>query len=116
MKVLLLMTLLYLSLCAKQCNEEKNPSGTNDCKDLEVDEGNHCCYTYIKMKYEGKTGENKYCAEITQEEYDNIKDIIDEGKEILKKNFSGASIKKFSLDCHSNYLNIAFLSLFFILF
>ena len=86
-------------------------SSSKDCKDLKVSgSGNHCCYYKIKGENEkGKTEEYKTCLEITDEEYNNIDDYIDDRKDAAKK--SGGKVKDLDIDCYSSFLTNSLLGI-----
>ena len=92
------------------CYDKTSASSSDDCKDLKVSEdGNHCCYLYGKAEYEGKTSESERCIEITNEDYDNIDDYIDNAKDSAEK--AGGKVKKYEIDCNSSFLTNSLLSI-----
>jgi len=97
MKVILIFSFLCLStIFAEECYKEAD--SYKDCKDLTVSTGGHCCY--VEGKGEGA------CLEFNEEEYKDL--------DKAKKEMEGYA--DVDIDCHSNYLSIAFLALLFILF
>ena len=113
MKVILilsLLSLLFLSIYAEGC-EDNQAKNYNDCKNYEVDEGDTCCFMKSEMSYNGNSATTGFCYALTQEEIKNIDQT--EKKAEVAMEIPGIKI---TFDCHSNYLNVLFLALLFILF
>ena len=103
-------TLEFLCASTSYCYYKTSASSSDDCKDLKVSEdGNHCCYQYAKAEYEGKTLESERCIEITNEEYDNIDDYIDNAKDRAER--ARGKVKKYEIDCNSSFLTNSLLSI-----
>lgn len=112
MKTILLLALISLSFCSDYCDDVENVSDAKDCKNLEINEkdGYRCCL--FKSKYKDKNGELKEykgCGSLTKSEFDDIDNYI-------KVEKAEEELEELDVDCHSNYLNIAFLALLFIFF
>ena len=111
MKVVVLLALLSLSVYAKECGDEDvSASSYSDCKDLTVETGETCCYIESDVKGLGKEGG---CAPVTEEEMKDLDKYVKETEEESAKYGLDVDI---DVDCHSNYLSLAFLALLFILF
>ena len=80
----------------------KVAKSVDDCQKLKLftEDGveyKHCCF--LEAKHEGK--DIKWCVPLTQKDYDEIDDYIDN-----QKTYSDVS-----LDCSSNYIIVSILSL-----
>jgi hypothetical protein len=83
------------------------PSNRDDCTKSELQSGfTHCCYETYKVL----TVSTSVCVPITDDQYKNIGDYIDN----IKKGIS--SVGDFSFDCNSNYIALSLLSLLLLLF
>ena len=111
MKTILLLALISLSFCEKFCDDVEDISGIKDCENLKINETNgyRCCFFNSKYEEYGKKEEYKGCGSVTKEQYENITDYIKALKEEDELDY-------LDIDCHSNYIKIAFLALLFILF
>ena len=103
------MALLSLTFCA-DCDASEEVDSYKDCKDLTVEAGNTCCYVEFEGSVGGISGSGGTCESFDAEE---MKDL-DKLEEELERGYGG--LVDYSIDCHSNYLSIAFLALLFILF
>ena len=56
-----------------------------------------------------QTLESERCIEITNEDYDNIDDYIDNAKDSAEK--AGGKVKKYEIDCNSSFLTNSLLSI-----
>ena len=105
-----IISILLLSYIITDDCEGHSAKKHSDCKDLTLHtDYKYCCYA----KYEIKEGDKKTvegCTELTQNNYDNIKDYI---KEWEKDPEFEVKVKK--LDCHSVYLTGSILSLLLLL-
>ena len=106
----LLLCSLIIYINTKYCHEQKTASSSNDCKDLNVTiQGSHCCYSKSKTEKNGKTEEEKTCQEITDGEYQNIKEYIKASKKFAEA--FGTKVKEYKIDCNSSFLTISLFSL-----
>ena len=85
-----------------ECFDNESASSANDCKNLSVEDGNHCCFQKVKVEEDGKTYESETCVEITDEVYDKLDDYIDDAKDYAEK--KGAEYKELKIDCNSSFL------------
>ena len=107
---LLLCSIIIFINAADECDFGVSASSSKDCKKLNVSEsGNHCCYYKGKVEYNGKTDEQKTCIELTDEEYNNIDDYIDDGKDAVKE--LGGKVKDLDIDCNSSFLTNSLLGI-----
>ena len=94
----------------KNCTYGMSASSSKDCKDLKVSgSGNHCCYYKIKGESSGVKLDKETCVEITDKQYDNIDDLIDETKDDAKEN--GGKISELKVDCNSSFLTNSLLGI-----
>ena len=105
----LLLCSLIIFINSKDCEDQDTASSSNDCKNLNVTTGNHCCYLKVKGEIGGVSGEQNTCIEITDEVYQNIKDYIN-GQKKAGEAF-GAKYKEYKIDCNSSFLTISLFSL-----
>ena len=125
MKKALFLLLIALLITQLYCDDEeeedegdchkKDASKVKDCESLKVGKGYHkCCFWDISGKdASGKKGEYKSCSPVTEKEYNDIKNVIKEMEDEGKKN--GAKSYDVSIDCDSNYISFAILSLIILL-
>ena len=106
----LLLCSLIIFINSKDCDDQETASSSNDCKDLNVTKtGNHCCYLKVKGEIGGVSGETNTCEEITDSDYQNIKDYINAQKKAGE--MFGAKYKEYKIDCNSSFLTISLFSL-----
>ena len=119
--IALLITQLYCDdeeeeyLDDGECDKDSGVSKVKDCESLKVGKGYYkCCFWDISGKdSSGKKGEYKSCSPVTEKEYNDIKNVIKEMEDEGKKN--GAKSYDVSIDCDSNYISFAILSLIILL-
>ena len=105
-----IISILLVSFIISEDCEKEGVSSQKDCKDLTVSkDGNHCCFIKSKYTKDGNTEESKDCGEYTKEEYDKMKDYVDEAKKQAEK--AGYTKVSLSIDCASSYLQYYLASL-----
>ena len=114
MKIFTFLLLCSIIIFINTADSDKDCTGASassakDCKDLKVEDGNHCCYYKIKGEVLGTKLDNEFCIEITDTQYDNIDDYIDESKDETKK--SGGKISELKIDCNSSFLTNSLLGI-----
>ncbi len=86
----------------------------DDCKNLKLEEStNHCCFAEFEATIDGKEEKGKECVEITQKEYENIKDYVNEILSYGEK--KGAKDYSYDIDCSCSYLTKSLLGLIILL-
>ena len=112
MKVLyaLLIALLISIYKAEKCKGSK-PNQPSDCHNREksIENQYKCCYVYQKYFLMGTLEKTKSCNPVTENEFNNVKDLIKTMKEGIEK--MGGIFETLDFDCSSNYLYISLLSL-----
>ena len=107
---LLIFILLISKSYTKRCSALLTASSINDCKGLELDEGySYCCYIVEEFEYLGQDFKLHHCGQLTQGQYDDIDDYLDDVEDLAEKN--GLDYDKLSIDCGSNHIMITLISL-----
>ena len=109
-----LYLLIFILLISKSyttwCSALSTASSINDCKGLELDEGySYCCYIVEEFEYLGQDYKLHHCGQLTQGQYDDIDDYLDEAEDLAEKN--GLDYDELSVDCSSNHIMITLISL-----
>lgn len=111
-----LLIFLSVSLCksAENCSETFEPTKASDCNSLKVDNDYYkCCYLWGKVHTIGMKAEVNYCIAITKQNYDNIKDYIEQIKKDSEK--EKTIVDSIELKCSSCYLYISLFLLMILL-
>ena len=97
--IILFISFIYIN---SYCEEIEEPKKKEDCNgklsEKDKNRGDYCCFLDSR--------EGKECIILTQNDYDNINDLIQDHR---KENIQ-------FLNCHSFYLKIGFLIILFLLF
>ena len=113
--IALLITQLYCDDEEEEGNCYKQASKFKDCENLKPGKGNYkCCFWKSSGKDpDGNKIDNKACSPITEKEYNDIKNYVKGLKEDSEK--EGFKSVDISIDCDSNYISFAILSLILLL-
>ena len=68
-----------------------------------------CCFRDFNITINGKTQVVKDCYPLTQKQYDNLDQVIEQAKTNVIS--AGGTVDKYVLDCNSNYIIISMLTL-----
>ena len=105
--IILVYNFLYIqNNCELGLEKVDDPKNCTQRKfsDTEKNLKKHCCY----FKYTILGKQFKDCNALTEEEYQNVKEI--------SKNYTKTGVYISTIDCKSSYLQIELLSLIFIIF
>ena len=69
----------------------------------------YCCYAIEDFEYLGENLKLRHCFELTQGQYDDIDDYIDDVEDEAEKH--DIDYDELSVDCSSNHIMISLLSL-----
>ena len=117
MKKDLFLFLAILLISQYYCDDEDDDSpcwkedvpGKEVCTGREAGEGYYkCCFLKSEYEEDGKKGTYQGCWPVTKDQYDKIKDTIEELEKLDNEGDSKSSV---SLDCSSNYIIISILPL-----
>ena len=109
----LLIYLLIACYNCEACTSGLFHDSAKQCNKLDKTEP-YCCYVHEKLKKKATTIENQYCESYKQNEYDKMETIVREKIKYYESN--GYEVKKYSIDCNANYLDIALFVLILLLF
>ena len=98
------------------CYEEDGISKVKDCENRNHGDYYKCCLWEYKIEdKKGNKGTEKYCGPVTEAQYKDIKKYIEYCEKEEKEDEEDLKSLDISIDCNSNYVSFALLSLILIL-